>query len=91
MSRIAILGNTAGGKSTLARHLAKTRNLPHIEIDEIYWMPDWTAVPAEAYERDHEAALEMPEWIIDGGGDLASVQKRVDRANELILLDFPLC
>lgn len=90
MSRIAILGNTAGGKSTLARHLAKTRCLPHIEIDEIYWLPEWTAVPSQIYEKDHDAAIEMPEWIIDGGGDLASVRKRVARATELILLDFPL-
>ncbi|MBO9420306.1 adenylate kinase [Labrenzia sp. R4_2] len=90
MSRIAILGNTAGGKSTLARHLAKTRCLPHIEIDEIYWLPKWTAVPSQIYEKDHDAAIEMPEWIIDGGGDLASVRKRVARATELILLDFTL-
>lgn len=74
----------------MARHLAKTRNLPHIEIDEIFWMPDWTTVPPEIYERDHDAALAMPDWIIDGGGDLASVRKRADRATDLILLDFPL-
>ena len=74
----------------MARHLARTRNLPHIEIDEIYWKPDWTTVPSEIYERDHEAALALPKWIIDGGGDLASVRKRVDRATDIILLDLPL-
>ncbi len=90
MSRITILGNAAGGKSTLARHLAKTRNLPHIEIDDIFWMSDWTAVPSDIYEKDHAAAIDQPRWIIDGGGDLASVRMRVDRATELILLDLPL-
>ena len=90
MSRIAILGNTAGGKSTLARHLSKTRNLPHIEIDAIYWLPDWTTVPSDIYERDHDTAIEQDAWIIDGGGDLQSIVKRADRATELILLDFPL-
>lgn len=90
MSRIAILGNTAGGKSTLARHLSKTRNLPHIEIDKLFWSPDWSLVPSEIYNRDHDAAIGQQRWIIDGGGDLASVERRVNRATELILLDFPL-
>lgn len=90
MTRIAILGNTAGGKSTLARHLSKTRMLPHIEIDELYWRPDWSVVPSDIYERDHDSAIKEQSWIIDGGGDLASVSKRVDRATDLILLDFPI-
>lgn len=90
MSRIAILGNTAGGKSTLARHLSNTRNLPHIEIDKLFWLPDWSVVPPEIYNRDHDAAISEQRWIIDGGGDLASVRKRANRATDLILLDFPL-
>lgn len=90
MSRIAILGNTAGGKSTLARRLSETRNLPHIEIDELFWLPDWSTVPQEDYERDLDAAISKEAWIIDGGGDLASVKARAARATELILLDFPL-
>ncbi|WP_238363827.1 hypothetical protein [Mesobacterium pallidum] len=90
MARIAILGNTAGGKSTLARHLAKVRDLPHVEIDDLYWRPDWTVAPQDLYQRDHDAALAGPEWIIDGGGDLPSIRKRAQRATDLILLDLPL-
>jgi adenylate kinase family enzyme len=41
MSRIAIIGNAGGGKSTLARKLAKQRGLRHIEIDRLLWQgPD---------------------------------------------------
>lgn len=90
MSRIAILGNTAGGKSTLARRLSKTRDLPHVEIDALFWQPDWTTVPKEKYVQDHDAAIAKDAWIIDGGGDLPSIERRLDRATDLILLDFPL-
>lgn len=90
MHRIAVLGNTAGGKSTLARHLSKARDITHIEVDQLFWQPDWSTTPKDVYERDHNAAIELDEWIIDGGGDLPSIRKRVDRANELILLDLPL-
>jgi adenylate kinase family enzyme len=31
VARIVVIGNTAGGKSTLARHLAHRRELPLIE------------------------------------------------------------
>jgi len=37
MSRIVIIGNAAGGKSTLARKLAIARKLRHIEIDRLLW------------------------------------------------------
>ena len=90
MRRIAILGNTAGGKSTLARRLAKTTGLNHIEIDRLYWRPDWSRTPQADYERNHDRAIESDQWIIDGGGDLPSIRKRVVRASHLILIDLPL-
>lgn len=90
MPRIAILGNTAGGKSTLARHLATTRAVTHIEIDQLFWQPDWTVTPSAIYERNHDAAIRTQDWIIDGGGDLPSIRTRVCRATEIILIDLPL-
>ncbi len=90
MERSVILGNTAGGKSTLARRLAATRNLPHVEIDALYWQPDWSLAPAEDYQRAHAEAVAGARWIIDGGGDLPSIEARLDRATEIILIDLPL-
>jgi adenylate kinase family enzyme len=34
MPRIVIIGNSGGGKSTLARTLAKRRGLRHVEVDQ---------------------------------------------------------
>lgn len=90
MARIVILGNTAGGKSTLARQLARKRALPYFEIDSLYWQRDWSVVPGDIYERKHAEIVGQSEWIVDGGGDLASVRHRIERATEIILIDMPL-
>ncbi len=88
MPRIAIIGNTAGGKSTLARHLSTRRGIRHIEIDGLYWRSGWT--PRDDYEQKHAEAIAAERWIMDGGGDLPSIRARVDRASEVILIDLPL-
>jgi adenylate kinase family enzyme len=67
MSRIIILGNTAGGKSTLARKLSKKRGLSYFEIDRLYWQSDWSVAPRDVYERQHAAIISQDAWIVDGG------------------------
>jgi adenylate kinase family enzyme len=90
MSRICILGNAGGGKSTLARSLAVSRGLPHIEIDRFYWQADWSVTPSEIYERQHAEFICAENWIIDGGGAPGLIAARMDRATEVILIDMPL-
>jgi len=90
MPRIVIFGNTSGGKSTLARRLARTRGLPHVEIDRLYWQADWSVVPADVYAQRHAEAIAGEDWIIDGGGNLQSVRARSERATEIVLIDMPL-
>jgi len=41
VQRIAVIGNSGGGKSTLARKLAAKRGLPYAEIDALLWRPNW--------------------------------------------------
>lgn len=88
--RIAIIGNTAGGKSTLARHLAAQTGIDHVEIDGLYWQPGWLVTPGDIYQRKHAEAMAADSWIMDGGGDLPSMRARMDRATDIILIDLPL-
>jgi adenylate kinase family enzyme len=39
--RTVVIGNAAGGKSTLARQLARRRALALIEVDRLLWQPGW--------------------------------------------------
>ncbi len=90
MARIVILGNTAGGKSTLARTLSRVRGLPCFEIDRLYWQSDWSLAPKSDFEQRHAEIIERDKWIVDGGGDLPSIRIRAERATEIILIDMPL-
>ncbi|MFZ2005424.1 MAG: AAA family ATPase [Stellaceae bacterium] len=90
MARIVVIGNAGGGKSTLARKLAKQRGLQHIEIDRLLWQDGWVLTPEDVYARQHREILEQDEWVVDGLGRQNSIAERIDRATEIILIDMPL-
>jgi adenylate kinase family enzyme len=90
VSRIVIIGNAGGGKSTLARKLARRRGLRHIEIDSMLWQQGWKPTPAEIYERRHAEIIAGDDWLIDGLGRQATIVDRIARATEIILIDMPL-
>ena len=90
MTRVAILGNAGGGKSTLARRLAEAQRLPYHAIDRLQWLPGWTPVPPSQFDREHDAILAGERWILDGVGDLDSIGRRIARADTVVFVDMPL-
>ena len=56
MSRVVVIGNAAGGKSTLARQMAIARSLPLVEIDKLLWQEGWRLAPPEDYSAQYAAA-----------------------------------
>jgi adenylate kinase family enzyme len=90
MARILIIGNAAGGKSVLARKLAKQRGLPYREIDAITWKPGWEAFSQAEYEAAHAKLIAEANWVIDGLGWTETLPERFARATEIILIDMPI-
>lgn len=41
MKRINVVGTSGSGKSTFSQMLAETLEYPHLEMDAIYWKPNW--------------------------------------------------
>ena len=85
-----MIGNAAGGKSTLARHLARRRELPLIEVDRLLWQQGWQLTPAADYARGHAEIVAQDRWVIDGLGRQDSIAERLARSTEIILIDMPL-
>jgi adenylate kinase family enzyme len=85
MQRIAILGCSGGGKSTLARRLGAKLGLPVVHLDALYWQPGWTE-PEEAdfLARVSEAAA-GERWVMDGGYG-ASLPIRLPRADTIVVI-----
>jgi adenylate kinase family enzyme len=90
VARIVVIGNAAGGKSTLARHLAHRRELPLFEVDRLLWLPGWQLAPEADYARGHAAIVVQDRWVIDGLGRQDSIAERLARSTEIILIDMPL-
>jgi adenylate kinase family enzyme len=88
--RIAIIGNSGGGKSALARRLAQALHLPCLEVDAVLWLPGWQLAPAEVYDREHARWIAQDDWIIEGLGTQRSIPERLQRATHIVLIDMAL-
>jgi hypothetical protein len=84
--RIAVVGTSCSGKSTLSRQLADVLQRPHVELDALHFGPDWSVRPdfVDAVRR----AADTEEWIIDG--NYTEVRNIVwARATAVVWLDYP--
>jgi adenylate kinase family enzyme len=87
--RIAVVGTTGSGKTTLARGLSLRLELPHVELDALYWEPNWTEAPVDLFRRRAEEALAGSGWVVDG--NYGKVRDIVwGRAELLVWLDYAL-
>jgi hypothetical protein len=90
MQRVAVIGNSGGGKSVLARRIAARFELPYVEIDSILWRPGWQLGPETEYRAEHARIIAGDRWVIDGLGRQDSVPARLARATDIVLIDLPL-
>lgn len=88
LKRVVIIGTSCSGKTTLARNLAKKLGVPHIELDSIFWKPNWTPTPKEEF-RDLVTEAVAPEiWVLDG--NYSAVRDVLwARATTLVWLNYP--
>ena len=67
--RIAIVGNSGSGKSTVAQAIAREHGWPTLDLDTVAWEPQKVAVPRP--EADARAEVEVfctsqSDWVIEG-------------------------
>lgn len=66
MQKINVIGTSGSGKSTLARALARQLGYPYIEMDAVFWRPNWTESPDADFFPKLAQLLEPPGWVLDG-------------------------
>ena len=67
--RINVVGSSGSGKSILAQHLARALALPYIELDALFWQPNWPPAPDPAFLAGITNALVASGWVLDGNYD----------------------
>ena len=90
MKKVAVFGNSGGGKSTLSKRLAETTGLPLVVLDLLQYKPGGGEIPYEEYKVAHDRLLQQEEWIVDGYGSLDTVWERLEVADTLIYVDLPV-
>ncbi|MGK7912052.1 MAG: adenylate kinase [Synechococcus sp.] len=88
MNKVAVFGNTGGGKSTLSKRLSNISGLPLVALDLLQYKPGGDKVSHDEYKAAHERALRQDRWIIDGFGSLDTVWERLDAADTLVYMDM---
>jgi len=49
--RLSAVGNSGGGKTTLAKRIAAQLQVPHLELDSIFHLPGWQGLSADEFRR----------------------------------------
>lgn len=87
MQRINVIGTSGSGKSTFSRRLAQTLGYPHLELDAIYWKPNWQEPDDDELFAALEQALAAPTWVLDGNYKRTTPVKWA-RVDTVIWLDY---
>jgi adenylate kinase family enzyme len=84
-----VVGNSGSGKSTLARAIAARLDVPYVELDALFQMPDWNERPLEEFKAMIAERTTGDGWVVDGNYRLAVTDLVWPRADTLVWLDLP--
>lgn len=87
--RIHVVGTAGSGKTTVARHLSQLLDIPHLELDRVYWGPGLVPVDQAKLKTTIQGWVARDAWIVDGNYRHLTYELVWTRADTLIWLDLP--
>ncbi|MGY4796065.1 AAA family ATPase [Lysinibacillus fusiformis] len=90
--RIHIIGSVGSGKTTLARELSKTLQIPYYELDNVAWIRKESGdiVRTDEEKEAHlQSILQTNSWIIEGIHQEEWVVDSFQQADCILFLDTP--
>lgn len=82
-----MIGTSGSGKTTFGRKLANVLDLPFIEMDAVFWGPDWYFPPDKEFFPRLSEMLEGEKWVLDGNYT-RTIGFKWDRVQVVVWLNF---
>ena len=90
LDRVVVIGSSCAGKTTFARKLAAILACPAIQLDELYWGPNWNARSPDEFAKLADTATSAPRWVVDG--NYSVIRDLVwPRATAIVWLNIGFC
>ena len=87
-NRINVVGPNASGKTSTGKRLASIVGFPFVEMDALFWGPDWTQSPDDVLRARVADAARGDRWVIDG--NYSRVQPVIwARVDTVVWMDYP--
>jgi adenylate kinase family enzyme len=64
--RVIEVGTSCSGKSTFARRLSTVLQCPSVELDLLYWGPNWQPKSEQEFRQLVVHAVEADRWVVEG-------------------------
>lgn len=88
--KIAIIGYSGSGKSTMAKRISERFGIPVLYLDTVHWLPGWQEREREDSQRIVREFLDTHgEWVIDGNYRKLEHERRMSEADCILFMDFP--
>jgi len=87
--KIAVMGYSGSGKSTLAQTLGRYYHIPVLHLDSVHFLPDWQErEPGDEQQIVQDYLNVQSDWVIDGNYTKLSYERRLESADQIVLLLF---
>ena len=64
--RAIVIGTSCSGKTKVARRISELCSIPHIELDALFWGPNWTEPARDEFLQGVRREVAADEWVLDG-------------------------
>ena len=86
--RINVVGASGSGKSTFSRKLSAILSIPHVEMDTIFWQPNWQESDDNTFFSKLSAEISpLSNWVLDGNYT-RSIPIKWEKVDLVIWLDY---
>lgn len=88
--KLIIIGNGGTGKSTLGNKLSGELGIPVTHLDLLSWKDNFERVPEDVFTSNLREAMKSSDMIIEGWAYHSTMKERIDWADVIIYLKYPL-